>query len=296
MKDKDINHGLKMAGVVVLGLLALFLFIKTINEVKTFETIGADPNEMSRTIAVSGKSEIKAVPDVATFNLTVEEESTSSMADAKSKAATKINAILAYLEKEGVEKKNITSTSYTAYPKYKTVTRPCSASAGMDDSVSSISAAPAAAPRAVAAPAYPCTNSDQVASGYIVSQSLEVKLLNYKADDNQLGKLISGVTDLKAKYVSNSYFTIENIEKLQQQARTEAIAKARAEAQVLARSLGVRLGRVVSFSDGGYYPYAAAMSARAEKVMDSEAGAPVPEMPTGEQTITSSVTVSYTIK
>lgn len=293
MKDKDINHGLKLVGVVVLGLLALFLFIKTINEVKTFETIGADPNEMSRTIAVAGKAEIKAVPDVATFNLTVEEESTASMADAKNKAATKINAIIAYLEKEGVEKKNITSTSYSAYPKYKTVSRPCE--------IAPMSARPEMSPdKAVASPAiapgYPCTNSDQVASGYVVSQSLEVKLLNYKADDNQLGKLISGVTGLKAKYVSNSYFTIEDPESLQQQARTQAIAKARAEAQVLARSLGVKLGKVVSFSEGGYMPYySAAMSARVEKAMDS-AEVPNPEMPTGEQTITSSVNITYTIK
>lgn len=273
-----------MAGVVALGLLSLFLFIKTVNEVKTFETIGVDPNEMSRVISVSGKAEIKAVPDVATFSVTIEEESKSSMEDAKNKAATKVNDILAYLKKEGVEKKNITSTSYTAYPKYKTVNRPCPMPA-MEGDV-----------KTMIAPGYPCVNSDEIASGFVVSQSLEVKLINYKADENKLGKLISGVTTLKPKYVSSIYFTIENIEKLQQRARSEAITKARAEAEVLAQSLGVRLGKVVSFSDVGAYPYYSAMSARADKMSEGATEVPVAEMPIGEQTITASVSINYTIK
>lgn len=290
MQGKDLNHGLKMVGIVALGFLALFLFIKTINEVKSYSSIGQDPTEINRTISVSGKAEIKASPDVATFNWTVEEESTVSMNDAKNKAATKSNAIIAYLEKQGVEKKNIKTTSYSASPKYKNVNKPC-AMPMMDSGVSS-GEVKAMAPTYIS---YPCTNSEQVPSGFTVSQSVEVKLVKYNEDENKLGTLISGVTNLKPKYVSSSYFTIEDVDKLKQQARADAIAKARIEAQILAKNLGVRLGKVLSFSDGGdYYPYPAMMSARAEKAGDS--ANVTPDLPTGEQTISSNVTITYTIK
>ncbi len=83
---------------------------------------------------------------------------------------------------------------------------------------------------------------------------------------------------------------------LKDQARAKAIVNAREKAEVLAKQLGVNLGNVVSFSENsGGYPmmYAA-------KAMDMAVGASMPErapeLPKGENKITSNVTITYEIR
>jgi len=90
-------------------------------------------------------------------------------------------------------------------------------------------------------------------------------------------------------------FAIDDEDGLKAEARKIAIEKARAKAEVLARDLGVSLVRVVSFSEGGYYPmYSRATSVGMEKGIGDDSS--MPEIPHGEENITSSVTVTYEIR
>jgi hypothetical protein len=89
-------------------------------------------------------------------------------------------------------------------------------------------------------------------------------------------------------------FTIDNPDALQVQARQKAIEDAKAKAKVLAKELGVGLGKIESFSDSsGGYPLPYAMDA---KVMSVGASAPTAAIPKGENTISSDVTITYEIK
>ena len=76
----------------------------------------------------------------------------------------------------------------------------------------------------------------------------------------------------------------------------QAIEDAKEKAKVLSRDLGVRLGRVASFSESGnYYPYYA--TANLYKAEDAtQSSAPLPELPKGENTISSDVTITYEIR
>ena len=66
------QRDVKRSVVAVLVLLAVFLLVKSINELKINGTIGS--NNFSNTISVSGEGKVSVVPDIATFSFTVTEK------------------------------------------------------------------------------------------------------------------------------------------------------------------------------------------------------------------------------
>lgn len=254
-------------GAVVLSLLALFLLAQTFKTFKEFKYVGSGVTA-SNTISVSGMGEVFAVPDRATFSVTIREEA-KEVADAQEAATKKSNDIIAYLKGAGVEEKDIKTISYNVNPKYEYSQGVCTQ--------------------------FSCPPSRQTLIGFEVYQSLEVKV----QDPKKAGDLLSGVGGKGASEVSGLSFTIEDEDALKAEAREMAIKEAREKADELASQLGVNVVRVVGFYEdsGGYYPYYGkggvamdvAMSARAE-------AAPVPELPTGENKIISNVQITYEIR
>ena len=137
---------------------------------------------------------------------------------------------------------------------------------------------------------YPCPTNPKIV-GYTATQSITVKILDVdSANDTRTGLAELGITD-----ITGPTFGIDDEENYQNEARSKAIAEARARAEVLAGDLGVKLGKVVSFYENGdnnYPMYAKTMSAGA---MDSTVES-APVLPKGENKITSNVTVIYEIK
>ena len=98
---------------------------------------------------------------------------------------------------------------------------------------------------------------------------------------------------LAVQNVSGPDFALESPSAGQDAARAKAIADAKAQAQVLASQLGVHLGRIVSFSEGyGGYPVYA-MSAGTKSV---DSATPAPNLPTGENTYSDTVSITYAIR
>ena len=95
--------------------------------------------------------------------------------------------------------------------------------------------------------------------------------------------------------VSGPDLSIDDVDAIKVDAREKAIADAKAQAEVLAEQLGVRLGKIVSFSESGNENYPMYMSARADVAMSGKA-APEANIATGEQTITSNVSITYKIR
>ena len=77
-------------------------------------------------------------------------------------------------------------------------------------------------------------------------------------------------------------------------ARKKAIDEAKGKAAELAKSLGVSLVRIVGFDENGNTPvfYAKAES----RTMSLDSAAPAPEIATGQNKITSNVTLTYEIR
>ena len=98
--------------------------------------------------------------------------------------------------------------------------------------------------------------------------------------------------------VSGLSFTIDDEDAIYADARKDAIEKAEEKAEVLADNLGVRLGKVISFSEdnpmlyGGYgYDMAEKVSAVAPQAMRADAS-----LPQGENTYTTRVYITYELK
>jgi hypothetical protein len=259
---------MRAAGTVALGLLALFLLAATVYVFQSYRFIGSGVSA-TNTITVTGEGEVSAVPDIATFSITIQERA-EEVEDAQTTATENTNAIIAYLEEQGIEDKDIKTTGYNVYPRYEYTERVCTVEGY-------------------------CPPGEQVLAGYEVSQSIEVKV----RDTEKAGALLSGVGSLGASQVSGLSFTIDDEDELQADARQEAIDDAREKAETLASQLGVRLVRIVGFNESGYEPYYAYGRGGAEMAMDASVklqAAPAPQLPTGENEIISNVTVTYEIR
>lgn len=264
----EATHWPRIAVTVALSLLALFLLAASAVQFKSIRFIGSGVTA-SNTIYVSGEGEVFAVPDTATFSVTVQEEA-KDVAAAQKVATQKGNDIIAYLKKQGIEEKDIKTTDYSVYPQYDYL-------------------------QAAECRGGYCPPGKQELRGFQVSQTLSVKV----RDTQKAGDILSGVGSLGANNVSGLSFAIDDQKALEAEARGKAIDDARKKAEALASQLGVQLVRVVGFNeDGGNRPY----YAKAVMAMDSAMGmggaemAPAPELPVGENKITSYVNVTYEIQ
>src|SRR3989344_2828891 len=257
--DKIISatHYPRMAAAAALSVLALFLLVGTLKLLKEYRYVGSGVTA-TNTITVSGDGEVFAVPDTATFSVTVQEEA-KEVKDAQDTATGKSNDIIAYLKGAGVDEKDIQTTDYSVYPQYSYGTQVCTGGY--------------------------CPPGRQSLEGFQVSQTLTVKV----KDTKKAGELLSGVGSRGASQVSGLSFIIDKEESLKDAARDKAIAQAKAKAEVLAESLGVSLVRVVGFSEGGGVPIYYAKASMAMGLGGGPEDAPTPDIPAGQNKIVSNV-------
>ena len=276
MEEKSVQdiihatHRVRTQAAFALCALGVFLVFAAIGEIKGLNYIGSGVSA-TNTISVSGEGEVFAVPDTATFSVTVQ-ETAKDVQTAQTSATKKNNDIIAYLKGAGVDEKDIQTTDYSVNPQYDYTSTACPASTN--------------------GVYYPCPPGKQVLTGYQVSQTLTVKV----RDTKKAGDLLTGVGSKGASNVSGLSFTVADEKGLEAQARGKAIDDARGKAEALAKQLGVHLVRIVGFSENGNYPtyYAKTMSA-GMGAMDA-AVAPAPEIATGQNKITSDVNVTYEIR
>lgn len=260
-------HACKRTTMIVVSIfVVLLLMIMALVVIKDIKDLGVkDPNSMQNTITVSGKGEIMVKPDIALISFGVTEDDKTVVA-AQDSATKKMNEAIQILKDNGVLEKDIKTTNYNISPRYEYVR------ASQFD--------------------YPTIYpyGKQVLAGYTVSQNIEVKI----RDLTKAGDLLTQVGKVGLDNVSGLQFMVDNEEVIKVQARDQAITDAKANASKLAKSLGVKIGDLVSFNENGYYPVYARMDSIAGKGgMESSAA---PEIPTGENTITSNVTLIYEIK
>lgn len=287
---EQLNNFLKIAGSVCVGVLTLFLLVKTVSEIKKYDTIGESANGIQNIISVNGKSEMEVSPDITVFSWSVESEG-KTIEQAQSKAAEINNKAIAFVKEKGIKEADIKTLSLNTYPKYESSYKNCPVYKGA--AVSSGSAGSVVAPSI--APYPPCSG-ESVIVGYTTSMSVQVKVRDVNRDSKKTGELIAGLATIGVK-ASDPTSTIDDVDAYKRLVRDQAIIDARQQAEKLARALGVKLVRITSFSENGAggYPYAAMdyMSARPAMV---EKAAVAPDLPTGTNKIVSEVTITYQIK
>lgn len=123
--------------------------------------------------------------------------------------------------------------------------------------------------------------------GYQVSNMVSVKQRNLA----QFGKVIDTLVAAGANQVHGPNFMMDNPDTALDEARIEAMKKARARADLYARAAGLKVVRMLSISEsGGYSPPMPVMYARAEAA--GMAAAP-PPIAAGQVELTASVTILF---
>ncbi len=246
------------------GALTLFSLMLFINEIKSNRYIG-HAQVQPATISVTGKGEVTAVPDIATLYLNLSKDG-STAKEAQDLLNQQVTKTLAYLKGQKIDDKDIKSEYGGVNPKYEPMTP-------------------------INCFAYPCSQPESKIVGYTANQSITVKV---RASDTA-NEIRTGLANLGVNNISGPTFSIDDEDSLNNEARSKAIADARAKAKILARELHANLGDIVSFSEnGGGYPM---MYAAKDMAMTASApSAPAPELPKGENKITANVTITYEIR
>lgn len=262
LKDKKINSAFGAVSLLAL-ILSVFFIIKIVNEVKTSRYIG-DSSQYPNVIYVNGEGEVSAVPDIASLYINLTEEAKTAK-EAQNLLNEKVTKTLSYLKDQKIEEKDIKSEYGGLNPKYSYNQPACYS--------------------------YPCPSRDPKIIGYVATQSISIKI----RDVDNSNEIRTGLAELKITDISGPTFSIDDEDIYKAEARSMAIKDARTKAEILAKDLGVKLGKVVNFSEnnGSVYP----MMYKAD-MMEGAAvsSAPAPELPKGENKIISSVTITYEIK
>ena len=269
MKKDSSTRVLHYAGATFLVILSVVAVVAIY-----FFIARAKGWSQQNTISVEASAEEKTTPNLATFSFLIKAKAKNPK-DAQEEVSKKIVSILEGLRGYGIEEKDVNTESYQIYPHYEWV------QVGTKTEVS---------PEGIRY--HPGNRNKRILTGYDVSQRVSVKMRDFEKIPEVLELFATnGVENL-----NGPNFRVEDPEKIREEVKLKAIKKAKEKAKRLANELGVKLGKIVSFQDGGnYYPvrtYPVMMKSAA--VMEDAVASP--ELPVGEDTIRSSVTVVYSIK
>lgn len=260
------TKNLYRAVLILLIILCVYFAVKSLSELKSYGMMGSSE---ANVITLSGHGEVSAVPDIASISFSIE-SSKATQSASSDEVNTKTKKILDFLKSSGAEERDIKTENYSSYPKYSNP-EPCYQSSNFSEIM-------------------PCRPVESKIVGYTVSQSISVKIR--KVDDSS--KIIDGINAIGVTNMYGPNLAIDNEDGLKAEARKKAIEDARQKAKVLAKDLGVNLGRVANFSESGnFYPMYYAKDAMMESSAVSSAPA---ELPKGENTISSDVTITYEIR
>ena len=124
--------------------------------------------------------------------------------------------------------------------------------------------------------------------GYTVSNTLTVRV----RDLATIGEVLDALIDAGVNQMGGLAFAIDDPRALLQDARRQAVADARAQADLLAEAAGVSLGRIVGIAQDSFRPVEPPMMRMAAESMAADA---VP-IATGEQRLTASVTITWALE
>ncbi len=238
-------------------MLALIIFIAVWTVNKVKEQKYIGKSaEYPHTIAISGEGKVVAIPDIAKLSLGVTTEKVS-VADAQKENTEKMNKLIKVLKDLDIESKDIQTTNYQIYPQYNWT-----------------------------------EGRGQYLTGYKVDQSVAVKVR--KTD--KVGEVLAKTAEVGANQVGGLTFTVDEPEKVKQEAREKALKNAQEKAAALSKMAGVSLGKLVSFSESSndYMPqpyYESSVKA----LGIGGGGAVAPSIEAGSNEIIVYVTVNYEI-
>lgn len=246
---------LELSNRLFVAVIVLFIGALILWVSQAFYNIKNLPGNYPREITVSAEGKAFATPDVALVRLGVTTEGIKVEKIVQDNTA-KMNAILKEVKDLGVVEKDIQTTNYSLTPRYDYSER-----------------------------------GERVFRGYTLNQEIRVKIRDFA----KIGNVLEKSTSQGANLVSNLQFTVDDMDKVKESAKTDAIAKAKRQASLIAKETGLKLGNLKNVYENYPYPtpiYGVGESGSTMKAVSAEA----PVIQAGEQEITVQVNLVYAIK
>lgn len=254
-----------VAGILfILVCLTLVVLIAFLSASTQYKVKLANNVEIKNIITVSGKGEVYTKPDLAKVSFSVVNEA-STVDKAVLENTNKINGVITALKNQGVKDEDLKTTNFSVYPRYEY--------------------------RTAETEIYSSAPQKRILVGYEVTQSLEVKI----RDLSKIGAIIEAGTASGANEVSDLQMTVDKEDEFKNQARSEAIANAKEKAKKLAGQVGVKLGRITNFSEDNNVPVYYNDAVMGKGIGGGPSTA-TPEIQTGQNKITSNVSITYEIE
>lgn len=247
------KNALIIVSIVFLVSLTVLANILISNEARRAHFIGLDSQRFP-TIQVTGEGSVYASPDTAEIYFSVV-TGAETTEEALNENNKKMDRVINHLKEKNIEEKDIKTAGFNVRPIYS----------------------------------YDNEKRERILSSYEVSNVLEVRL----KDLQHVSSVIDGAIRAGANRVNRLKFLISDEEELKKEAREKAIREAEKRAAEIASSLGVKVGRIVNFSEERdyYFPLyrEAALDAASEEI---------PEVPIepGENEIKVNVRIEYEIR
>lgn len=238
-------------------LVSIFLLLAVVDKAGVLLKSWTSPKP-SNTISMSAEGRVNAKPDLATVSVGVV-SSAKTAKEAQDNSNKSINQISDAMKKLGIAEEDITTSNFSVYPNYV------------------------------------YEGGRSIIDGYQANQTLTAKVRGIDASTDTLNKVLDSAVALGSNQIQGVTFGFADADALKQQARTQALEKAKTKAQELASQAGLRLGRIVSISESGSsdYPVPYYDAARSEA---GGMGGAVPSVETGSQDVTASMTVIFEVK
>lgn len=195
------------------------------------------------TLDVSAEGEVMRAPDIAFITAGVQADAATAQ-EAMQQQANAMTGVFDALAKAGVEKKDMQTSNFSLQPRYTYVE--------IDEGKGR-------------------TRGEQRLDGYTASNELTVKV----RDLDNLGATMDSLVSAGGNTFSGISFALDNDDEVRAEARRKAVTNALSKAELYATAAGMKVGRIVTMSEGGdYSPQPMAMMARG-KEMAMDASTPI---------------------
>jgi uncharacterized protein len=171
----------------------------------------ADYTPSPSTVQVSATAEVRAVPDTAMISAGVVTQSPTAKA-AMQANATRMSAVMEAIKAAGIDAKDIQTSGINLQPQYRYA-----------------------------------ENQPPVVTSYQASNTVNVRIR--KIDG--IGPVMDALVAKGANQINGPSFMLANEEAALDQARKDAVARARKRADLYAEAAGMRVRRIISISEGG---------------------------------------------
>lgn len=262
---------LQKAGVFALGAIGILALSAVWFMYKS------TTQQYARVLPVQGKGEVEVQATKATISADFvgESKNTKDGGEAVQKLSEISTKVFAELEKAGVKKEDIKTQNVSTNPKYEYCYNYTQGNM----------------------PVYCRTNPNEPKIvGFTATQNFTISINDNK---DLVEKILGLMPSLGARNTNGPNWEVDNKAAVQQ-AREKAVAEAKEKAEGIAKSLGMSLGDVTSYSEntGGGTPYPVmymkTMSARAEMApIAADVSVPVSQ---GTDKVTVNVDITYELK